>query len=171
VALNLSIRVEKPYETYAWVAFFGMGILALVFAFWYLLTGTFLFPNAYENVAGISRSKLIASDPGAATLVTYVFRSIAAFFGLLAGSFTVAISLKSYRKGERWAWYTFWMVPITLGYLATVDATYALAAVYVLDIPLVALSLLGLLLPFRKFFPPNKQRQSSASSSSLQQQA
>ena len=65
---------------------------------------------------------------------------------------TVLISSTSYRKGKKWAWYLLWYVPVfwvIAGYLQ-----YASGG----QIPLVTIVLspvpvLGLLLPYRKFFP------------------
>ena len=65
---------------------------------------------------------------------------------------TILISSTSYRKGKKWAWYLLWYVPafwVIAGYLQ-----YASGG----QIPLVTIILspvpvLGLLLPYRKFFP------------------
>ncbi len=58
----------------------------------------------------------------------------------------IAISFNSYRRGEKWAWYAFW-INVVEGGLFYADARFwgdALAVVIVL---------LGLFLPYRKFFP------------------
>ena len=70
---------------------------------------------------------------------------------------TVLISSTSYRKGKKWAWYLLWYVPVfwvIAGYLQ-----YASGG----QIPLVTIILspipvLGLLLPYRKFFPRRELR-------------
>jgi hypothetical protein len=54
-----------------------------------------------------------AQDPGVASIyATYlaVLGIIWAGFGLLAA----IISLVPYRRGDRWAWYALWLVPIAL---------------------------------------------------------
>ncbi len=60
----------------------------------------------------------------------------------------MAISLTSYRRGDRWAWYTLWTIPaftVLLYALQLVDPQ--------VDWLFAAISLVGLLLPYRKFFP------------------
>ena len=58
----------------------------------------------------------------------------------------IAISFNSYRRGEKWAWYASWILVVELS-LFIADARFwgdALVLVIVL---------LGLFLPYRKFFP------------------
>ena len=65
---------------------------------------------------------------------------------------TVLISSTSYRKGKKWAWYLLWYVPVVFvisSYEQYVDGSAPLVATF----PFVIISLLGLLLPYRKFFP------------------
>jgi hypothetical protein len=68
--------------------------------------------------------------------------------------FVIAITLTGYRKGEKWAWYIMWFVPVLL----VSDALFSV--IFIGDvsqtlqfIPITTLTLLGLLLPYRKFFP------------------
>jgi hypothetical protein len=68
--------------------------------------------------------------------------------------FLIAITLTGYRKGEKWAWYTMWLAPAILVCQAILDATFLGDVNQVLKwIPITFLSLVGLLLPYRKFFP------------------
>lgn len=68
--------------------------------------------------------------------------------------FGMIVAATSYRKGERWAWYVQWSMP--LGILAAQVNVYQLTGsvvVIVLAAIFVAISLLALFLPFRQFFP------------------
>ena len=79
----------------------------------------------------------------------------------------MAISATAYRRGEKWAWYALWSIPaMFIGFLAlwiNAGATLTILALLggrgVLEegLPifefLLTLSLLALLLPYRKFFP------------------
>src|SRR6266705_2015454 len=68
--------------------------------------------------------------------------------------FGMIISLTSFRRGEKWAWYVSWSMPI--GILAAQLNVYMLTAsvlVIVLGIAFVLISLLALFLPYRQFFP------------------
>ncbi len=69
--------------------------------------------------------------------------------------YMIVISATAYRKGERWAWYILWSVPafflghaaIALNFGESTSSLIPFLTVFVI------LSLLGLILPFRKFFP------------------
>jgi len=69
------------------------------------------------------------------------------------------LSLTAYRKGERWAWYILWSVPVFfLGFVAIAMSIGASGLLPFLTL-FVVLSLLGLLLPFRRFFPKGDKTQ------------
>ncbi len=69
--------------------------------------------------------------------------------GWLSFSFLLlTVSIFEYRRGEKWSWYAFWFIPVFLGVLAVVWFW-----AWPLFTLLLILSLLGLLIPYRKFFP------------------
>jgi hypothetical protein len=71
---------------------------------------------------------------------------LGAGFGLLAA----LVSLIPYRRGERWAWYALWLVPIMIGAVAArmlVDQ-YWTGYFYA---GLAAVAVVGLVLPFLTF--------------------
>ena len=73
--------------------------------------------------------------------------------------FGMVVSLTGYRKGEKWAWYVSWSMPI--GILAAQLNVYALTGsimVIYLATVFTIVSLLALLLPFRQFFPRKSLR-------------
>jgi len=68
--------------------------------------------------------------------------------------FGMMVSLTSFRRGEKWAWYLSWSMPI--GILAAQLNVYLLTGsllVIVLGVVFVLVSLLALFLPYRQFFP------------------
>ncbi|HLB68463.1 MAG TPA: hypothetical protein VJN63_08375, partial [Thermoplasmata archaeon] len=66
-----------------------------------------------------------------------------------------AICLRSYRRGERWAWYALWVLPLNfvIGLQGLVLSLRVGAPPLFVPLLFVIISLLGLLLPYRKFFP------------------
>ncbi|WP_227717488.1 hypothetical protein [Nitrososphaera viennensis] len=74
------------------------------------------------------------------------------------GIFGVMITLKAYRRGEKWVWFTLWYYPVfwtthlALGLPPGND--------HIHQIVFIVLSLLGLLLPVRHFFSSSKSMQS-----------
>ena len=66
----------------------------------------------------------------------------------------LAITLTGYRRGEKWAWYTMWLVPAVLvGQGLWYSVFLGDFNEMVQYIPIVTVALVGLLLPYRKFFP------------------
>lgn len=59
-------------------------------------------------------------------------------------TFALIMTLMPYRRGERWAWYTLWMLPLLWlsQFVFSPDLTYLLLA---------ALTMVGLFLPYRRF--------------------
>ena len=75
------------------------------------------------------------------------------FFALGLAVPTILISATSYRKGKKWAWYSLWYVPVVL-VISTYQQYASLDLVaLVSNILLSAVPVVGLLLPYRKFFP------------------
>jgi len=78
--------------------------------------------------------------------------------------FGMVVSLTSFRRGEKWAWYVSWSMPI--GILAAQINVYLLtqsALVIVLGVAFVLVSPLALFLRYRQFFPGKMPpRQTSA---------
>ena len=128
-----ALRAEKAYEKYAWVLlvaaqlFYVFSSLLGVFATGYYFT---FFPGS--EVLGPTATSLIR---GLSSL--WVGMNL---FGL-------AITLKPYRNGEKWAWYTLWYLPIVFSfhYLLLFPTPFNLVA--------AAVPFVGLVLPYRKFFP------------------
>jgi hypothetical protein len=72
------------------------------------------------------------------------------------GLFGVMITVNAYRRGERWAWFTLWYYP--LFWLAHLLGGLPPGQDHIHQIVFIVLSLAGLLLPVRVFFPPRVGR-------------
>ena len=161
-------RTIKAYEKYAWI---------LLFVFWALhlvLSARDFFPTLQDlclpcvpggqtailSSTGLTWSQLSSTDPRfanflASTLVDDGISGVGlAVFGML-------VSLTSFRRGEKWAWYASWSMPI--GILAAQLNVYLLTGsmtVIMLTVVFVIVSLLALFLPYRQFFPKKGSRDS-----------
>jgi hypothetical protein len=144
---------EKFYEKYAWVILLTLGLLWLVVGLVAMYQPEGIFGTDAKSVTNMPWSELKASNPVAANFIIFIYGQM----GLLKISwsfFVLAITLTGYRRGEKWAWYTLWFVP----FLLVSDAIFSV--IYIGDvsqtlqfIPITTITLLGLLLPYRKFFP------------------
>jgi hypothetical protein len=105
-----------------------------------------------KTLTGLTWEQIVSQSPAAAKSTSYFigqFGIAEAGFGLL----TMGISALGYRKGERWAWYVLWFVPIILlGYVVTNFLAGTGTFWVELSVTLIV-ALLGLLLPIRRFFP------------------
>jgi hypothetical protein len=68
------------------------------------------------------------------------------------GLFGALIVLVPYRRVERWAWYVLWFYPAF--WAAHLLGNLPPGKDHIHQVVFIALSLLGLLLPVRAFFPP-----------------
>jgi len=142
---------EKAYEKYAWILLFAIGVIFLVSA----VPATLGIPDpaTVERIAGMTVNELKVSSPGFYNLYLFYFR-----FGGLSdigfAFFITAISVTAYRKGEKWAWYALWVLPAY--FIASAAISMSIESNLSLLLPetvFAILSLVGLLLPYRKFFP------------------
>ncbi len=62
--------------------------------------------------------------------------------------------MTSYKKGEKWAWYASWSMPVGIS-VAQLNLYLLTGSIIVIILALVfvATALLGLFLPYRQFFP------------------
>lgn len=152
----------KAYGKYGW--------WVILFVFWALhlvLSARDFFPNLQDlclpcapgaqtpilAVTGMAWSQLVSSNPKFASFLasTLVDDGIS---GVGLAVFGMVVSLTGYRKGEKWAWYISWSMPI--GILAAQLNVYALTGstmVIYLAAAFTIVSLLALFLPYRQFFP------------------
>jgi hypothetical protein len=152
-------RVEKAYEKYAWIIISAIGVLTLVGGAPHAL-GVNTDPATVESIVGMALSELKASNPRFFNLYDLYFRG-GGLSDMGFGFLITVISSTAYRRGERWAWYTLWSVPVFfLGFTAITMSVGPSASGLLPYLTLfVILSLLGLLLPFRRFFPKGDKTQ------------
>ena len=158
-------REVNGFERYAWTLLFIFWALHLVLSvrdFFPALQDLCLcLPGGQTPIlitTGVTWAQLSSSDPRIANFLasTLVDDGIS---GVGLAVFGMLVSATSYRKGEKWAWYASWTMPV--GILAAQLNIYRPTGsimVLVLGVVFTAVSLLALFLPFRQFFP-KQQRQ------------
>ena len=105
---------------------------------------------------GMTWMQLVASTPEFARFLsaTLVDDGIS---GVGFAALGMVISVTGFKRGERWAWYFSWSLPI--GILAAQLNQYELTGsvvVIILTLAFLAGSLLGIFLPYRTFFPKRR---------------
>jgi len=140
-------------EKYGWVIYLALGILWLVVGLTQVFNPGGLLENEAQHVTGRSLSELEASSSEATELVRFLIGAL----GILKISwslFVIAITLTGYRKGEKWAWYVMWLAPASLVGQGIFNSVFLDDISEMLQwIPITTISLLGLFVPYRKFFP------------------
>ena len=145
--------MERGYVKHGWVVYLFLGLLWLVVGLTQAFDPEALLDNEAQHITGTSLSELEASFPEATELARFIFGSV----GNLKTSWSLlvlAITLTGYRRGEKWAWYTMWLAPAALVWQGLWYSVFLGDFNEMLQyIGPVTVSLVGLFLPFRKFFP------------------
>jgi hypothetical protein len=151
---------EKIYEKHAWLIFLIIGIMAAAAGLPHAL-GVNTDPTLVQSISGQTIDEIKNSQPLFFNLYNFYF-SGGGLSDLGFAFFLIVISLTAYRKGQKWAWYAFWFVPAYFLAWIALSLTLPPASQSSLLPPLiviVVLSLFGLFLPFRKFFPGKEIKQ------------
>jgi hypothetical protein len=146
-------REDKVYEKYAWVILAVIGALIFAGGIPHML-GDNSSPEIVESFVGMAISEFKSSNPNFYGLYDFYFRA-GGWSDMGFAFFVIIISATAYRKGEKWAWYYLWSVPVFfLGHAAIIlnfgQPTSSLIPFIAL---FIVLSIVGLILPFRKYFP------------------
>lgn len=150
---------EKAYQKYAWILLFVVGILL---ALNILLVATFFTgPEQFEADTGVAWDEFSQVYPGVAT--AYILEQRLAYVGFASlALLALVITCFGFRKGHRWAWYAMWLLPATLALavgLLVLSEQPEIGAYYGV---FVVVTVIGLLLPIRKFFPKNRREPAAA---------
>ena len=143
----------RIYEKYAWVILLAVGLLWLLVGFVAVFSPEGIFEADAQAVTKMPWTDLKASSPVASNFVIFVYGQM----GLLKISwslFILAITLTGFRRGEKWAWYIMLLAPILLVSDAVFSVVFIGDINQVLSfIPITTITMIGLLLPYRVFFP------------------
>ena len=145
--------MERAREKYGWVVYLILGLLWLVVGLTQVFNPEELADDDAQHITSMSLGELEASSPEATELIRLLYGAV----GILKTSWSLlvlAITLTGYRRGEKWAWYTLWLVPALLVGQGLFNSVFHGDFNEMLPwIPITTVSLVGLLLPYRKFFP------------------
>jgi magnesium-transporting ATPase (P-type) len=146
----------KIYEKYAWIVLLSVGLLWLVVGIVAVYSPEGIFEGDAQAVTNLPWTDLKASSPEASNFIIFVYGQM----GLLKISwslFILAITLTGFRRGEKWAWYIMLLAPILLVSDAVFSVVFIGDINQVLQfIPITAITMVGLLLPYRIFFPKKR---------------
>jgi len=161
-------KQEPAYARGAWVLLLIVSLLALWIGVGDFSKAADADPDLIESLSGMTWPTLQAQSPQIANLVQLLSRLVGALWIGLA-SLAAIVSATGFRKGNRWAWFGLWALPLVMALIfitfraadladgaPTPPAVYSAPALFIL-------AALGLLLPVRKFFGSDKADTGQAS--------
>jgi uncharacterized membrane protein HdeD (DUF308 family) len=138
---------ERWWERHAWWIFFLLGVLTVISAP-IGLAGVPPNPPSPEATTGLSLDQMAQRIPGFHAYITSIARQLGNFM-LASGVLMTLVAAFPYRKGERWAWFAAWTMPVLLAIqLANSHGGLGWQA----DAALIPITVAALLLSFRHFF-------------------
>ena len=144
----MDTRVEKGYIKHAWIILFVFGLLSVITAP-ILLMGNVPNPPSAVGMTGLTLDQMAVRIPGIHEYVSGISRQLGNFM-LAMGVLLMGVAAVPYRKGEKWAWYTCWFLPVLLVIkLVNSQGGHGWQA----DAGSLVVVLAGLFPPYRKFFP------------------
>jgi uncharacterized membrane protein YoaK (UPF0700 family) len=149
-------RQENFFERSAWILFLVLGALEILFGLGDMIAGVQNDPAILVSAIGSTPAELKARDP----LIYDAMNQQQKLIGqtlLMNGALISAISLTAFRRGARWAWFTFWLIPASLlvGAISSYNSRLpgeALPPPFYSGSLFVVLTALWLALSYKKYF-------------------
>ena len=108
-------RTETFFNRHAWKTLLAVSLLIGFFGAGDMLGGASDLQNAetvlMHSITGMSWNELQAASPKVANLIDVKFRTDGASLATIA-LLSTAVCLTGFRRGERWAWYALWGIPL-----------------------------------------------------------
>jgi hypothetical protein len=106
-------------------------------------------PPSAKAFTGLTSDEIAARIPGMSEYIASIAVQLGNFM-LSTGLLLMAIAAIPFRKGERWAWYTMWTVPLLL-VIQLLNSRGGSG--WQFDLGFVIVTSAGLVWPYRRFFP------------------
>lgn len=150
------------FERYGWIVFLALGLIIALFGLGDIMMGGATFDGGeaptVQGISGMTWQQLNSVSPNAASMIDYLVRAGGINLFLL-GLVSAVVAATAFRRGERWAWFAMWLLPLWLGMIVLLLLSVYKPAGPGLPPPLVSGSIffvvmvLTLALSFRKYFP------------------
>ena len=134
IVVNEEVRKVRAYEKYGWLILAVSAVFGIVAA-----VMTTLPPLSWFT------------DP--VIIMTYSLLGALGVTWVGFNLFALILTLIPFRRGERWAWFTLWMLPLLWlsQFALSPDLSYYLV--------LAIISAVGLILPYRRFFSRTQEEE------------
>jgi hypothetical protein len=151
-------KTETFTERHSWKVLLGTNIIFALFGLGDIIQGMNADPAIANSLTGVAWEEIRRSNPALANLIDLQVRSGGAQLFTLA-SLSVLVCVLGYRRGARWSWYAMWLWPLLMVFIFLVFVTADRQPDIPPPPPMISapvffiIFVLGLLLPYRKFFP------------------
>ena len=150
-------RAENFFERSAWVLFLVIGVLEILFGWGDRIAGVENDPALLISITGATPAELKAQDPVFYAAMDHQQKVIGQLLWI-TGALISSISLTAFRHGARWAWFTFWLIPVSmaLGLVSSYNIRLpgeSLAPPFYSALFFAVLAILWLALSYRKYMP------------------
>jgi hypothetical protein len=115
------IEPRKFFEHSAWVLFLVLGLLEILFGLGDMVAGVENDPAILISATGRTPAELKAQDPLMYNALDHQQKVIGQILWV-TGALISIIALTAFRRGARWAWFTFWLIPVSMVF--TVVSSY-----------------------------------------------
>jgi hypothetical protein len=115
------IEPRKFFEHSAWVLFLVLGLLEILFGLGDMVAGVENDPAILISATGRTPAELKAQDPVMYNALDHQQKVIGQILWV-TGALISIIALTAFRRGARWAWFTFWLIPVSMVF--TVVSSY-----------------------------------------------
>jgi hypothetical protein len=149
-------KQENFFESSAWVLFLIIGVLEILFGGSDMIAGIENDPAILVSSTGRTPAELKAQD-----LLIYKAmdqqQKIIGYNLLMTGALISIVSLTAFRRGARWAWFTFWLIPVSVAFLTVLSYNSrqpgeSLAPPFYSGSLFTILTIVWLAMSYRKYF-------------------
>jgi len=136
---------ENRVPRASWIILAAVATLTILSGLYVGLTPT----GSQTELSGRTWEEFAAADPE----VARIYSMDLVLLGITLTAFAILgmiLALIPYRRGERWAWFALWLIPLVHGGVALRMLTDQYEAGYVY-LGLFVISLIGILIPIRGF--------------------
>ena len=107
-------RQENFFESSVWVLFLVLGVLEILFGAGDMMVGIENDPAILISATGFTPAELKARDASIYHAMDHQQKVIGQIL-LMNGVLVSTVSATAFRRGARWTWFTFWLIPISMG--------------------------------------------------------
>jgi hypothetical protein len=137
---------ENRVPRASWMILAGVTLFATLNGLWVAITPA----GSQTELSGRTWEQFAAAEPEMAR----IYAMDLVLLGMTLTAFSILgmiVTIIPYRHGERWAWFTLWLIPLVYGGMSFTMLSEQYYDVGYIYVGLFIVSLIGILIPIRRF--------------------